>query len=68
MGLSVGEHVEKIRRQMLRQEIKDNDIVCDFTGLTKHMSAGMIFACAPKEARLQYMHPKRFLANGRAGG
>jgi hypothetical protein len=60
------EEVEKIRRRMLREGLPENDIICDFTGMTKHMSAGMIFACAPKEARLQYMHPKRFLDDGRA--
>ena len=58
--------VEKIRKGILRKGVSENDIVCDCTGMTKHMSAGMIFACAPKEARLQYMHPKRFLADGRA--
>ena len=51
---------------MARKGLAENDIMCDFTGMTKHMSAGMIFACAPKEARLQYMHPKGFLADGRA--
>ena len=60
------EEVEKIRKQMLRKRLAENDIMCDFTGMTKHMSAGMIFACAPKESRLQYMHPKRFLPDGRA--
>jgi hypothetical protein len=60
------EEVEKIRKRMLRQGLEANDIMCDFTGMTKHMSAGMIFACAPKEARLQYMHPRRFLDDGRA--
>jgi hypothetical protein len=34
--------------------------------MTKHMSAGMIFACTPREARLQFMHPRWFLADGRA--
>jgi hypothetical protein len=60
------EEVERIRRLLQRKGLAENDIICDFTGLTKHMSAGMILACAPKEARLQYMHPKRFLADGRA--
>lgn len=64
--LDAKEEVEKIRKRMLRLGLPENDIVCDFTGMTKHMSAGMIFACAPKEARLQYMHPARFLADGRA--
>jgi len=60
------EEVEKIRKGMLRKGLEENDIMCDFTGMTKHMSAGMIFACAPKEARLQFMHPKKFLPDGRA--
>jgi hypothetical protein len=60
------EEVERIRKAILRKELDDREVMCDFTGMTKHMSAGMIFACAPKEARLQFMHPKRFLADGRA--
>jgi hypothetical protein len=60
------DEVEKIRKRMRREGVEDNDIICDFTGMTKHMSAGMIFACAPKEARLQYMHPAKFLPDGRA--
>ena len=58
--------MERIRKQLQREGLAENDIVCDFTGMTKHMSAGMIFACAPREARLQFMHPRRFLADGRA--
>jgi hypothetical protein len=60
------EQVERIRKQLLRGGLAETDIVCDFTGMTKHMGAGMIFACAPREARLQFMHPRRFLADGRA--
>jgi hypothetical protein len=58
--------VEIVRRKCLLKYKSEKEIICDFTGLTKHMSAGMIFACAPKEARLQYMLPKRFLPDGRA--
>lgn len=59
--------VENIRRKCLQKYQSERDVICDFTGLTKHMSAGMIFACAPREARLQYMHPRRVLpADGRA--
>lgn len=60
------DEVEKIRRQTMRKGMAESDIMCDFTGMTKHMSAGMIFACAPREARLQYMHAAKFLADGRA--
>jgi hypothetical protein len=58
--------VEKIRTICLRKYKREADVMCDFTGFTKSMSAGMILACAPKSARLQYMHPNEFLPNGRA--
>lgn len=58
--------VENLRKKSLRAYESEREVMCDFTGLTKHMSAGMILACAPRDARLQYMHPKRFLPDGRA--
>lgn len=59
--------VDHVRRTAKREYgLADKDLICDFTGMTKHVSAGMIFAGAPMEARLQYMHPKNFLANGHA--
>lgn len=59
--------IEYLRRYAIREcNIPEPDLICDFTGLTKHASAGMILACAPREARLQYMHATRKLADGRA--
>jgi CRISPR-associated protein (Cas_Cas02710) len=58
--------VENIRRKSMRRFKTEADIICDFTGLTKSMSAGMILACAPRQARLQYMHPNKFQPDGRA--
>ncbi|HET6842927.1 MAG TPA: hypothetical protein VFK06_14820 [Candidatus Angelobacter sp.] len=57
--------VENLRGKCLRK-YHESEVICDFTGLTKNMSAGMIFACAHREARLQYMHPNSYLPDGRA--
>jgi CRISPR-associated protein (Cas_Cas02710) len=57
--------VENLRGKC-RKKYDSSEIVCDFTGLTKSMSAGMILACAPRDARLQYMHPNKYLPNGYA--
>jgi hypothetical protein len=37
--------------------IPEADLICDFTGLTKHASAGMVLACGARPARLQYVPP-----------
>ncbi len=59
--------VEDLRKHAIRQhKVAEPDLMCDFTGLTKNASAGMILACAPKDARLQYMVPNRRLDDGRA--
>lgn len=59
--------VEHLRARAMKEfHIPEDDLICDFTGLTKNASAGMILACAPKPARLQYMVPNRPLADGRA--
>ena len=48
--------VEATRYRALRTEgIDDSDLVCDFTGLSKHASVGMVLACGSREARLQYV-------------
>lgn len=59
--------VEHLRQRAMDEfEAAESDIICDFTGLTKNASAGMILACAPKTARLQYMVPNRLMPDGRA--
>ena len=58
------EHLRK--RAMTEIDIPEEQLICDFTGLTKNASAGMILACAPRTARLQYMVPNRLDSGGRA--
>ncbi len=61
------EKVESLRRLAMKtHRVSQADVICDFTGLTKGASAGMILACAPRDARLQYMVPKVVTAEGRA--
>jgi hypothetical protein len=48
--------VEGIRREALKQRgVWERDLICDFTGLTKQASAGMVLACAHRAARFQYI-------------
>jgi uncharacterized protein YkvS len=52
--------VELIRHLAIKVEkIPENEVICDFTGLNKLASAGMILACAPRSALLQYMYPNQ---------
>ena len=61
---SLVEHLRK--RAMDEFFAREPEVICDFTGLTKNASAGMILACAPRDARLQYMVPNRLTPEGRA--
>lgn len=47
--------VEKIYGDGLIGGLKEEDIIADFTGGTKPMSAGMIFACMNPSRKLQYV-------------
>jgi len=46
--------VSSIRAELLKQ-VSEDELVCDFTGLNKQASAGMVLACAQKGPRLEYM-------------
>lgn len=59
--------VEHLRSRAMQEfAVPESGVMCDFTGLTKNAGAGMILACAPKPARLQYMVPNRVDEAGRA--
>jgi hypothetical protein len=58
--------VEEVRRRAINSGVPEEGLICDFTGLTKSASAGMILACLPRNCRLEYMHPRRIDADGRA--
>ena len=59
--------IERIRRLALKLEgVSERDVICDFTGLTKQASAGMVLACARRQARLQYVRAAESDERGRA--
>jgi hypothetical protein len=58
--------VEEVRLRAIKAGVSEEDLICDFTGLTKSASAGMILACLPRKRRLQYMHPRKYDADGHA--
>ncbi len=61
------EAVEGIYREaQARFGLRDQDIIADYTGGTKSMTAGMVLACTARERDLQFMKPRRYLADGRA--
>ncbi|NLS78404.1 MAG: hypothetical protein GXY76_14190 [Chloroflexi bacterium] len=61
------EAVEGIYREAkVRFGLREQEIIADFTGGTKSMTAGMVLACTPRERDLQFMKPRRYLPDGRA--
>jgi hypothetical protein len=58
--------VEEVRRRAINAGVPEEGLICDFTALTKSASAGMILACLPRNCRLEYMHPRKIDADGRA--
>jgi hypothetical protein len=57
--------VEFVRQEAKAADIRDDEFICDFTGMTKPISAGVVLACIRPEYRLQYMEPGGFLSDGR---
>jgi hypothetical protein len=58
--------IEKIYADAKGVNFERKDLVADFTGGTKMMSAGMMLTCIPEDRDLEYMRPRRFLESGRA--
>lgn len=58
--------VNDIYDEATRLEIEDRDIIADYTGGTKSMTAGIILACTDPERRLQFMRPSSYTPDGRA--
>lgn len=57
--------IEKIYADAKGMDFERKDLVADFTGGTKMMSAGMVLACIPEDRDLEYMRPRSFLEGGR---
>lgn len=56
----------KIYQQAAAAGLEPGDIIADYTGGTKSMTAGTILTCASPEKRLQFMRPGGYTADGRA--
>lgn len=51
--------IEEARREAVEAfNVPEKEVICDFTGMQKPVTAGMILACAPKGRRMQYLHGK----------
>lgn len=63
---SIFHSVEQVYQEAKSFGLTSKDIVADFTGGTKMMTAGMVLACTPEERDVQYMKPLAFLSDGQA--
>jgi hypothetical protein len=63
---SIFQAVEQVYAQAKHLDLSSKEIVADFTGGTKMMTAGMVLACTPDDRDVQYMKPLRFTPDGRA--
>lgn len=58
--------INSIYEEAAKEGIEVADIIADYTGGTKSMTAGLILACAQPERRLQFMCPGKYTDEGRA--
>lgn len=58
--------MEDIYAEVKALRLKPSEVIADFTGGTKIMTAGMVLACTPADRDVQYMRPLRHLVDGRA--
>ena len=50
----------------LPDDLSESDVIADYTGGTKSMSAGMILSCALPTRKLQFMKPNEYKTDGTA--
>jgi hypothetical protein len=59
--------VQRIYTEARDYGLSEADLIADYTGGTKSMTAGMVLACATRENRdMQYMKPRALTSDGRA--
>jgi hypothetical protein len=56
--------VDSIRQEAESRKMEPADLICDFTGLNKNVSAAVVLAGAGPGQRLQYVEPRAFLEDG----
>jgi hypothetical protein len=62
---SIFQAVEQVYSEAKLFGLSSNEIVADFTGGTKMMTAGMVLACTPADRDVQYMKPLALSPDGR---
>ena len=58
--------ISDIYAEAVDRDLQEDEIIGDYTGGTKSMTAGMILACAAPLRHLQFMKPRRSTPDGRA--
>lgn len=61
---SIFQSVEQVYAEAKSFGLTSKDVVADFTGGTKMMTAGMVLACTPVDRDVQYMKPLAILPDG----
>ncbi|MEK6320457.1 MAG: hypothetical protein AABN33_02115 [Acidobacteriota bacterium] len=61
---SIFQSVEQVYAEAKSYGLTSKDVVADFTGGAKMMTAGMVLACTPADRDVQYMKPLAFLPDG----
>lgn len=62
---SVFHAIDQIYRQVTALHLKSEDVIADFTGGTKVMTAAMVLSCTPAGRDVQYLKPRHLLPDGR---
>jgi hypothetical protein len=58
--------VNQIYEEAAREAIEASNLIADYTGGTKSMTAGVVLACANPERHLEFMKPDGYTEEGRA--
>jgi hypothetical protein len=58
--------INRIYEEAKQVGLEEEEIIGDYTGGTKSMTAGMVLACVSPRRHLQFMKPQRYTADGRA--
>lgn len=61
--MRVYEAIEEVYKER-PEGLSEGDIIADYTGGTKSMTAGMVLACAPPLRKIQFLKPNEYDENG----
>ncbi|MBI3635416.1 MAG: hypothetical protein HY216_04225 [Candidatus Rokubacteria bacterium] len=64
--VAVYRRINDVYLETSRRGVAEDDIMADYTGGTKSMTAGMVLACTSPKRHLQFMKPRRYTSEGLA--